>query len=42
MVLWRARGLDADEVWGELERRFGAPPRAGSTQARPSRSADGS
>ena len=42
MVLWRARGLDADEVWGELERRFGAAPRPGSTEARPSRSADGS
>ena len=27
MVLWRARGLDAGEVWGELERRFGAAPR---------------
>lgn len=42
MVLWRARGLNADEVWGELERRFGAAPRAGSTEARPSRAADGS
>ncbi|HEX2208351.1 MAG TPA: bifunctional phosphoribosyl-AMP cyclohydrolase/phosphoribosyl-ATP diphosphatase HisIE [Longimicrobium sp.] len=42
MVLWRARGLDADQVWGELERRFGAAPRPGSTEARPSRSADGS
>ena len=41
MVLWRARGLGADEVWGELERRFGAAPRAGSTEGRPSRSADG-
>jgi phosphoribosyl-ATP pyrophosphohydrolase/phosphoribosyl-AMP cyclohydrolase len=42
MVLWRARGLDAGEVWDELERRFGAAPRPGSTEARPSRSADGS
>ncbi len=42
MVLWRARGLDPGEVWDELERRFGAAPRAGSTEARPSRSADGS
>jgi phosphoribosyl-ATP pyrophosphohydrolase/phosphoribosyl-AMP cyclohydrolase len=41
MVLWRERGLDADEVWGELERRFGAAPRAGSTEARPSRAREG-
>jgi hypothetical protein len=41
MVLWRARGLDAAAVWGELERRFGQAPRAGSTGARVSRSADG-
>jgi phosphoribosyl-ATP pyrophosphohydrolase/phosphoribosyl-AMP cyclohydrolase len=37
MVLWRARGLAADDVWGELERRFGAPPREGSTEGRASR-----
>ncbi|HEU0300283.1 MAG TPA: bifunctional phosphoribosyl-AMP cyclohydrolase/phosphoribosyl-ATP diphosphatase HisIE [Longimicrobium sp.] len=42
MVLWRARGLDAGEVWGELERRFGAAPRPGSTEARPSRAREGS
>jgi phosphoribosyl-AMP cyclohydrolase / phosphoribosyl-ATP pyrophosphohydrolase len=42
MVLWRARGLDADEVWGELERRFGRAPREGSTEGRPSRAAEGS
>lgn len=42
MVLWRARGLDAGEVWGELERRFGAAPRQGSTDGRPSRASDGS
>lgn len=42
MVLWRERGLDADEVWGELERRFGAPPRAGSTEGRASRASEGS
>jgi phosphoribosyl-ATP pyrophosphohydrolase/phosphoribosyl-AMP cyclohydrolase len=41
MVLWRARGLDADEVWGELERRFGQAPRAGSTEGRPSRASEG-
>lgn len=42
MVLWRARGLDADEVWGELERRFGRAPRAGATEGRPSRASEGS
>jgi phosphoribosyl-ATP pyrophosphohydrolase/phosphoribosyl-AMP cyclohydrolase len=41
MVLWRTRGLDAADVWGELERRFGQAPRPGSTAARASRSADG-
>ena len=41
MVLWRARGLDAGEVWGELERRFGRAPRAGSTEGRPSRAREG-
>lgn len=41
MVLWRERGLDAGEVWDELERRFGAAPRAGSTEARPSRAREG-
>ena len=42
MVLWRARGLDADEVWAELERRFGRAPRAGSTEGRASRASEGS
>jgi phosphoribosyl-ATP pyrophosphohydrolase/phosphoribosyl-AMP cyclohydrolase len=41
MVLWRARGLAADDVWGELERRFGAPPREGSTEGRASRAREG-
>lgn len=41
MVLWRDRGLDAGQVWDELESRFGRAPRAGSTEARASRSADG-
>ena len=41
MVLWRARGLEAEEVWRELDRRFGAAPRPGSTESRPSRAADG-
>ncbi len=30
MVLWRARGLAPDEVWAELDRRFGQAPRATS------------
>jgi len=30
MVLWRARGLAPDEVWAELDRRFGQAPRAAS------------
>ena len=42
MVLWRARGLEAEEVWGELERRFGRAPREGSTESRPSRASEGS
>jgi len=42
MVLWRARGMDADAVWNELERRFGRAPRAGSTEGRPSRAREGS
>ena len=27
LVLWRAKGLPLDEVWSELDRRFGAKPR---------------
>jgi phosphoribosyl-AMP cyclohydrolase / phosphoribosyl-ATP pyrophosphohydrolase len=42
MALWRAQGLEAEQVWGELERRFGQAPRAGSTEGRPSRAGDGS
>lgn len=41
MVLWRQRGLDADEVWAELDRRFGRAPREGSTEGRPSRASEG-
>lgn len=41
MVLWRERGLDADDVWAELERRFGRAPRPGSTEGRPSRASEG-
>lgn len=38
MVLWRDRGLGADEVWGELDRRFGAAPRP---EPGPSRASEG-
>jgi phosphoribosyl-AMP cyclohydrolase / phosphoribosyl-ATP pyrophosphohydrolase len=32
MVLWRARGLSPDEVWAEMDRRFGQAPRPASVQ----------
>ena len=41
LVLFRARGLPLAEVWDELDRRFGAAPREGSTAPPPSRSSDG-
>ncbi|HEX2202094.1 MAG TPA: bifunctional phosphoribosyl-AMP cyclohydrolase/phosphoribosyl-ATP diphosphatase HisIE [Longimicrobium sp.] len=41
LVLWRARGLPLDDLWAELDRRFGAAPRAGSTSPAPRRSSDG-
>ncbi len=41
LVLWRALGFDFGEVYSELERRFGAPPRPGSTKASPPRSSNG-
>jgi phosphoribosyl-ATP pyrophosphohydrolase/phosphoribosyl-AMP cyclohydrolase len=41
LVLFRAKGLPLAEVWDELDRRFGAAPREGSTAPPPSRSADG-
>ena len=31
LVLWRAKGVPLDELWAELDRRFGQAPRAGST-----------
>ncbi|HYH80902.1 MAG TPA: bifunctional phosphoribosyl-AMP cyclohydrolase/phosphoribosyl-ATP diphosphatase HisIE [Longimicrobium sp.] len=31
MVLWRAKGLPLDELWSELDQRFGQAPRDGST-----------
>jgi phosphoribosyl-ATP pyrophosphohydrolase/phosphoribosyl-AMP cyclohydrolase len=40
VVLWRARGLPLDELWGELDRRFGQAPRAGSTDPAARRSSD--
>ena len=41
LVLWRARGLALEEIWDELEQRFGLAPRAGSAEPAPRRSADG-
>jgi phosphoribosyl-ATP pyrophosphohydrolase/phosphoribosyl-AMP cyclohydrolase len=41
LVLWRALGFDFGEVYSELERRFGSPPRPGSAKASPRRSSDG-
>ena len=40
LVLWRARGLPPEEVWSELDRRFGQAPRAGSTAPAPRRSSE--
>jgi phosphoribosyl-ATP pyrophosphohydrolase/phosphoribosyl-AMP cyclohydrolase len=41
LVLFRARGLPLADVWAELDRRFGAAAREGSTAPPPSRSSDG-
>lgn len=41
LVLFRVRGLPLEEVWDEMDRRFGAAPRPGSTAPPPSRSSDG-
>jgi phosphoribosyl-ATP pyrophosphohydrolase/phosphoribosyl-AMP cyclohydrolase len=41
LVLFRARGLPLADVWAELDRRFGAAPREGSTAPPPPRSSDG-
>jgi phosphoribosyl-ATP pyrophosphohydrolase/phosphoribosyl-AMP cyclohydrolase len=35
MALWESLGMRFDAVYEELERRFGAAPRAGSTRDRP-------
>ena len=41
LVLFRDQGLPLDQVWDELDRRFGGTPREGSTAPPPSRSSDG-
>ena len=41
LVLWQERGLSFDAVYAELDRRFGAAPRVGSTAPAPRRAADG-
>ncbi|HET6230978.1 MAG TPA: bifunctional phosphoribosyl-AMP cyclohydrolase/phosphoribosyl-ATP diphosphatase HisIE [Longimicrobiaceae bacterium] len=41
LVLLRERGLPLSDVYAELDARFGAAPRAGSTAPPPSRSSDG-
>ena len=42
LVLWQAQGLPFDAVYAELDRRFGAAPRPGSTAPPPRRASDGS
>jgi phosphoribosyl-ATP pyrophosphohydrolase/phosphoribosyl-AMP cyclohydrolase len=41
LVLFRQKGLPLADVWSELDHRFGAAPREGSTAPPPSRSSDG-
>ena len=41
LVLWQAQGLPFDDVYAELDRRFGAAPRTGSTAPAPRRASDG-
>jgi phosphoribosyl-ATP pyrophosphohydrolase/phosphoribosyl-AMP cyclohydrolase len=41
LVLYQAQGLSIDAVYAELDRRFGAAPRAGSTAPAPRRASDG-
>jgi len=36
MVLWRAKGLPLDELWAELDRRFGRTPRERPAERRSS------
>ncbi|HET7234067.1 MAG TPA: bifunctional phosphoribosyl-AMP cyclohydrolase/phosphoribosyl-ATP diphosphatase HisIE [Longimicrobium sp.] len=40
MVLWRARSLPLDELWAELDQRFGQAPRAGSADPAARRSSE--
>ncbi len=40
VVLWRAKGLPLDELWSELDRRFGQAPREGSTDPSARRSSE--
>jgi len=40
LVLWRAKGLPLDELWAELDQRFGQSPRAGATDPAARRSSE--
>jgi phosphoribosyl-ATP pyrophosphohydrolase/phosphoribosyl-AMP cyclohydrolase len=40
LVLWRAKGLPLDELWAELDRRFGQAPREGSADPAARRSSE--
>jgi phosphoribosyl-ATP pyrophosphohydrolase/phosphoribosyl-AMP cyclohydrolase len=40
LVLWRAKGLPLDDLWAELDRRFGQAPREGSTSPAARRSSE--
>jgi phosphoribosyl-ATP pyrophosphohydrolase/phosphoribosyl-AMP cyclohydrolase len=40
LVLWRAKGLSMDELWAELDRRFGQAPREGSANPAARRSSE--
>jgi phosphoribosyl-ATP pyrophosphohydrolase/phosphoribosyl-AMP cyclohydrolase len=40
LVLWRAKGLSLDDLWAELDARFGQAPREGSTDPAARRSSE--
>ena len=40
MVLWRERGVTLDEMWAELDARFGRAPRPGSASPAGRRSSE--
>jgi phosphoribosyl-ATP pyrophosphohydrolase/phosphoribosyl-AMP cyclohydrolase len=40
LVLWRAKGLPLDDLWSELDRRFGRKPREGSANPPERRSSE--